>query len=493
MMIQQTEQDIRLDMLNSLLTSPHRDLASTQKVHEKLIKDDPLFYRQLAAWYNNNGDIRDHKDAFIINLCLSSFEGHRDVGLALLRNLPPFRLTRVLDFIRSKEGLRRNLPRSVKTEVTRYLREREDNPQWFDSNVLNARKHIKRLYASLKIPTSERAQQILFDEVVPEDSILTVARQLKNASSPAEQAQLLMNNKVPYRIASSLIKNMTPSVLYALAKSMTDQELINNVGSLQKRGAFDNPDIREFIQDRLAKAKTSTNVAALKSLEAVKSSNIDDEVREQLEDIADTQVKAKGKIAKPTAILIDKSGSMQGAIELGKQLAALVSSLSTSDLYVYAFDTMPYPITCNSTNVADWGRALQGINAGGGTSSGSAVVALTRNKQYVEQIVLITDECDGCSPAILTSVNQYCATMNVRPNFLFIHPRKTHGWMTISNKNNEMLARNGYDVEKYDFDGDYYSLPNLIPYLTRPSKLELLMEIMAYPLPKRKSVMQKTG
>ena len=39
----------------------------------------------------------------------------------------------------------------------------------------------------------------------------------------------------------------------------------------------------------------------------------------------------------------------------------------------------------------------------------------------------------------------------------------------------------------FQFGGDYYALPNLIPLLSRPSKLELLMEIMDYPLPRRKS------
>ena len=35
--------------------------------------------------------------------------------------------------------------------------------------------------------------------------------------------------------------------------------------------------------------------------------------------------------------------------------------------------------------------------------------------------------------------------------------------------------------------GDDYSLPNLVPLLSKPSKLDLLMEIVEYPLPKRRS------
>jgi hypothetical protein len=45
----------------------------------------------------------------------------------------------------------------------------------------------------------------------------------------------------------------------------------------------------------------------------------------------------------------------------------------------------------------------------------------------------------------------------------------------------------GLDYDVYQFNGDYYSLPNLIPMLAKGSKIELLMDIMDTPLPKRKA------
>ena len=42
-------------------------------------------------------------------------------------------------------------------------------------------------------------------------------------------------------------------------------------------------------------------------------------------------------------------------------------------------------------------------------------------------------------------------------------------------------------ADVFQFTGDYYALPNLIPMLARPSKVELLMEIMEYPLPVRRA------
>ena len=101
------EQDIRVEILNTLLTTPHRDLDKIWPVHEELIAKDPRFYVRLAAWYADNGDVRDHKEMFIVNLVLSDFAGHRDVGLAMLRNLPPYQVLRVVDFISGRKKTRK--------------------------------------------------------------------------------------------------------------------------------------------------------------------------------------------------------------------------------------------------------------------------------------------------------------------------------------------------------------------------------------------------
>jgi hypothetical protein len=42
-------------------------------------------------------------------------------------------------------------------------------------------------------------------------------------------------------------------------------------------------------------------------------------------------------------------------------------------------------------------------------------------------------------------------------------------------------------VDTFDFNGDYYSLPSLLPMLAGGSRADLLMEIMDQPLLKRKA------
>jgi hypothetical protein len=514
------EQDLRLDILNTLLTTPHRKLEQIWPVHRAMVGQDPRFYVRLAAWYNDVGDVRDHKEMFIVALILSAFEGHRDVGLALLRGLPPYEVIRVVDFIHGRKatrkvresapkgaktkgqaqaaksgeanapapvatvveefGLFRNPPRALRTEIVRYLREREADPDWFDSTVLVARKALKRLYALLHIAPGDRAQKILFDEDPPADSRLFALRALSRADSPAEQARAIIEHQIPYRVAATVVKQMTPTVLLALIDRMSPQELINSLGALRRRGAFDNPDLKAMIERKLDDAKTAVRVSAFKAGEAVKAAELPDDVRRTLEEVSDAQVKAKGRIARPTALLIDKSASMNLAIDLGKRIGALISAVSSEALYVYSFDTVAYPIEPAGTDLASWEKALSGIFAGGSTSCGVAVEMLRRKGQYVEQIIIVTDEEENTPPLFVPTLQAYRKELKADPNICFV--RTPDASKTLED---QCLAA-GIMADAFQFTGDYYALPNLVPLLSRPSKLDLLMEILEYPLPSRK-------
>src|SRR5688572_10393077 len=114
------EQDVRLQLLNTLLTTPHRKLNEIHPVHAEMVKADPRFYVRLGAWYSDHGDVRDHKEMFVVMLILSEFVGHRDVGLAMLRELPPYQVVRVLDFIHGRKTTRkvRATPKAEPRAVT---------------------------------------------------------------------------------------------------------------------------------------------------------------------------------------------------------------------------------------------------------------------------------------------------------------------------------------------------------------------------------------
>jgi hypothetical protein len=507
------EQDLRLGLLNTLLTTPHRDLNALYPLHKEINERDPLFYARLASWYADQGDVRDHREMFVVNLCLSKFEGHRDIGLALLRRMPPYQVARIVDFVKGTparpvktkpqaevkkvdakkaarsarkqaekavpRGLGANVPRSMRTEIEHYLRARENDARAFDSAVLHARAPLKRLYAGLHIPPGPRAQAVLFDENPPADSTLFALKMIAQEKSPAEQARAIAEFRIPYRVAVSVIKQMTPMVLAALIDAMSPQEVVNNVASLQRRGAFDNPDIKQLIEAKLEKAKADGRVSAYKAKVASEAVGANGELAEQLDAITEAQVKARGAITRPTALLIDKSGSMDIALDVGKQLGAMISTICQNGLFVYAFDSVSYGIEVQSDKLSDWEKGMNGIRATGATSCGAPFLALQRKNQRVEQVVMITDECENTAPRFRPALDEYQKTLNVKVDVVFV---KVGSAGHALEKDCDAL---GVSYRAFDFKGDYYALPNLLPLLSRPSMTELLMEILEYPLPKR--------
>jgi len=470
------ERDLRLDMLNSLLTTPHRQLEQVAKLHEEMVRSDPIFYGHLAVWYQHTGDVRDHKEVFVGNLLTSNLTEHRDAGFVLLQEFPPYQVARIVDFLKVHRG---KLPRSTRTAVRRYLKEREKNPAFFDRAALRSRKAMKHLYASLHVRPSDRADAVLFKDNPPEDSLAFAMKLLAIASSPLEQAQLIVEYRIPYTVAVGAIKQLTPTVLVALINSMSPQEVINNLKSLQARGVMENPQVKALINEKLEQARGDERVAALKARVVADTAALDAETVARLERVMDEQVKKRGSITKPTALLVDKSSSMESAIEVGKRIAALISGITQADLFVYAFDTLPYPVKASGNNLSDWERAFQHIKAGGATSIGSPLEAMRLRNQRVEQIVLVTDEGENTAPYFAEAYEAYKRELQTAPSILVVKVGYAYDWLE------RRLQEKQAQVDTFTFAGDYYSLPNLIPLLSRPSRLELLMEILEIPLPVR--------
>jgi hypothetical protein len=471
-----TERDLRLEMLNSLLTTPHRKLEQVAEIHQLIVEIDPIFYGHLAVWYQRNGDVRDHKEVFVAHLLTSDLVEHRDAGFVMLQEFPPYQVARVVDFMKQH---RNKLPRSARTAVQRYLKVRESNPALFDRAALRGRKAMKHLYASLHIKPDERANAILFRDQPPVGSLADVLKQLAKAQSATEQARLIVEFKLPYAIAIGAIKQLTPTVLVALINSMTPQEVINNLKSLKARGAMDHPEVKALIDAKLDEASKSARVAAFKAQVAADAADLDDDTLARLEKVTNEQVKRRGVITRPTALLVDKSGSMENAIELGKRLAALISGITQADLFVYAFDNIPYPVTAQGKELTDWERAFQHIKAGGGTSIGAPLEAMRKKRQIVDQIIVVTDEGENAAPYFGEVYKTYCRELSMMPNVVIVRVGGYCNWLESQLKGQQA------PVETFTFAGDYYSLPNLVPLLTRPSRLELLMEILDMPLPVR--------
>ncbi len=399
----------------------------------------------------------------------------------LLQKLAPYEVSRALDHTKKVIG---KTPRSFKGAIAHYLHTREENPRQFDGAAMRARNDLKHLYASLRLKPGPRAQAILFDEQPPSDSPLFALKNLARATSSEEQARIIMDNKIPYTTAVGALKQMTPVILVAMINSMSPQEVINNMASLKKRGAMDHPEVKSLIDQKLVAAKTDTRVSTMKAKKAIQASQLDAETEQMLTEVMDQRVADKVEIKRPTALFVDKSGSMSQAITVAKQLAGLISAVTTADFFVYAFDTAAFEVKASVPEgkraaLSDWEKAFQFLKANGGTSIGVALAQMTKKKQYVEQILIVTDEGENTAPLLADAWTAYKDALHSAPAVITVQVGNSYDRFAQS------LQDRGVDLTRYRFEGDYYSLPNVLELLAQPSRADLVEMIMGYELPKR--------
>lgn len=469
------ERDARIQMLNSFLTTPHGKLAALAPQHTGALQRDPLFYGHLAAWYAERGEVRDHKVLFVTHLLTSDYGEHREAGWVLLQGLPPHMVAAALDHAKQVIG---KTPRMFKSAVTNYLRTLEQRPERFDRAALRSKQDLKHLYASLRIAPGAYAQQILFDERPPEGSALLALKELARAGEPAEQARIIVEQRIPYTTAVGALKRLTPSVLAALVDVMTPQETINHLKSLKQRGAFDSPEIKALIEAKLKAAESDARVSTLKATRALRHVELDEITTAVLTEATDRRVANLARINRPTALFVDKSGSMTQAIELAKEMAALVSAVC-DNFRVLAFDSETFEVKAHGVERSAWEEAFRMVKADGSTSIGAPLAKLTRERHYVEQVVIITDMGENAPPLFGNAFAEYTRALDITPNVTIV---------AVGGQNQRFLQglrQQGVPLTVWEFGGDYYSLPNLLPLLALPSRAELVEQVMATPLPRR--------
>ncbi|MBI2265553.1 MAG: VWA domain-containing protein [Armatimonadetes bacterium] len=465
------EASARSLLVDSFLKASHGDLESFGKLHLAALEKDPIFYGHLARWYLEKGAIRDHHELFSAHLLTSPFPEHRAHGTVLLQHLRPYQVTRVVKYC--KEALHFTT-RALKSAVKFYLRRREENPQWFDEHVIRRRDAIKYLYTTLHLKPSERAEKILFEESPPPESRVAVVREIAAMSdSPQDQARLIVKNRIHYTAAIGAIRHFTPGILYALAYVMTPQQVINHLKFFEKRGAFGDRDTRAVIEEKLRYGAKESRVSDFKSLVALSSLNADANLAQELLEITQKRIRNRGEIKAPTALLVDKSGSMEQCIQIGKLLATMCSTLAVSDLYVYAFDTNAFEVKCVGREFGAWERAFSPIQADNATSIGSPFRHLIDKE--VEQVVVISDGEENTPPRFVDMLTRY-EKEHGRPLKVF--------FVKVGENKRTPLEEDmgGRDFTMFHFDGDYYNLPNVIPLLCSGNSFELVEEVLSLPL-----------
>lgn len=392
---------------------------------------------------------------------------------------------------------KRNFNGMLRHAARTFCRVRENDRAWMEGALIRNRETFKGFYVRTHtMPQGDEhgwINKYLFRGETEEGTRLDALHKLSNEADPTRQAEIIVESKLPYTSVVSCLGNITPTVLVALIDSMSPQELMQSLASLKRRGAFDNAEIKALIDEKLKKAKKAKKgqVDALKGQKVAEMvAGLDEETRSIVRDVTDQQLKQHGAIRARTVMMVDKSGSMETAIELAKELGAAIAQacVEGNPPITYMFDRMPTLIDWKAadgdiTKKSSWDKKLRMFRANGGTEPATVVRAMILNKTVVDQIVLITDEGENVAGQFANELKNYERQLGILPSVVIV--RVGRGYY-VSDSMQKSLMNLGIPVDVLRCEQiDQVAIPNLIHLLSRKSVFELVQEILALPLPAR--------
>jgi hypothetical protein len=196
--------------------------------------------------------------------------------------------------------------------------------------------------------------------------------------SEVEICETIETQKLSYKEAVGRLPKgigMTPAILAALVPSLSDRDMRMLTPTLEELGLMADADIRARWEKAVA---SSEDQRALHIAKNVKSKALRDKLEEASDAAARKAVADATKDADVHVMfLIDKSGSMSGAIAQSKEaLSRILAGFPAEKVHIATFDTVGTVLKPKAASRMAVQHMLKGIAAGGGTVHGAALNAL---------------------------------------------------------------------------------------------------------------------
>lgn len=482
-----TEQNRARNILfRQLTTVTHREYAPAVQQFRTAFDEDPDFILRACAYLAyGNTKIRDQEDIAVITLLQAPamYRKARVAGKAFLlgsdvyhtepelRGLPPYRIFRVLQFIANSD---RKVSRMSRALANDYLNMLEADPMRFDGVAIRSRKDMKWLYAHNHIKPNERAQAVLFDDNPPADSSLAVLKQIANSNDVNEQARLVIDNKIPYTVAASVLPKMSPVVGVALIEVMTPTQALNSRGWVERSGLLEIQEVKDAFTYKLSQATAS--VASADHRKSAQGS--DEDVQAAIDAAKQKAVEKSDKIESDVLLLVDKSGSMSNAIHTAVEFGSRIAPICSGELMVVAFDSGARLIDVHAgENLQAWREAFMGIRAGGGTSMQRGLEFAIERGFMPQKIVLITDG-DEMSGSFRMTVERY-SQQGVEPSITQITVDAPE-----QNRLSRAMEQSHLRYDQFVYSGDYYIFDQVVSLLAGAPVKSLIETILETELPR---------
>lgn len=370
--------------------------------------------------------------------------------------------------------------RRYKKAVHKWLVYREDNPKLLAGLVKGGMKGIVRSLATTSAYKPQNPESfyktLRWKQTQAKDGrrklgfdVQLDAAETWTGLTEAQICEKIVSEKPSWKVIVGRLPadGVTRAVVAAAveAKVFSNKDLIILTPTLEDLGLLDVEPVKSAWKKA---AQEAEDQRALNIAKNVKK----EETKKALEAAADAATaKAIEKVTRNlrTYFFVDKSGSMQGAIETCTRiLSKFLGGFPLDRVHVAVFNTIGSELTFKSGSSAAVEHAFKGHTAGGGTYHASGVAALARHKPKEGEDALFIfigdEEEDGGGLALSTAVSQ----LGFKPSAfarLYVKGTQSHGRGSAVRGAAARLGIPCLEIQESLFDDPYsvtHTLTNLI-------------------------------
>lgn len=488
-------------MYQALMQVSHRNYGEMVPQWREALREDPDFFACACVHIYNETKIRDQADVACITLLQapSTYPLYREAGRCMLlgnrvyqtdvsvSGLPPFRIFRVWDYVRKSDV---KIPTLLKSTMRDYLAALEANDAWFDAVALRNRKALKAAYKYHHVKPSDRAQVILFDEKPPADSKLGVLKEIANEQNPRDQARLVIQHKIPYTVAASVLPKMNAAVAVALIDVMSPQEALNSIGWVKQSGILEIAEVREAFEAKVSRATASVATAEHRKSAQTTDEGLHAAVEKARQKAVDQE---KHRIEKATLFMGDASSSMDRYFNVMQQIGSRVMPICDGEFSCTLFSDFAQELKVPGNTLTDWQAAFKGKRANGWTNMQAGLDLALKNGFMPEQVIVITDGGENRGTYVRNDVGSFARALSryadetqSNPNVIVVGLRNTNG--DYDNRFARSIRDAGFNVDEFpppEGEYDYNLFDQIVAVCGGPPAVTLVQRIMETVLPRR--------
>ena len=246
------------------------------------------------------------------------------------------------------------------------------------------------------------------------DNRLLQKRERFDGLAEAEICEAIVTQRLGFKEVVGRLPSdvgLTPAIMVTLLPSLSDRDLRMLTPTLEDLGLMTEPEIRKRWEKAIADA---TDQRGLNVAKNVRSRALKDKLEEASDNAARKAV-AEAAADQPVEVmfLIDKSGSMEGAIDKSKEaLARILAGFPPEHVHIASFDTSGTVLKPKAPTRAAVQHMLGGIKAGGGTVHASGVRVLANTGVRIAPghkliVIVVGDEAGEPGEQLARAFEEY--------------------------------------------------------------------------------------